>query len=160
MSLPRIHSYTWSDSDEEGAAQTRGERTAADDPLGLQHKELHLWVTYPDRRKKSAKRKRKKGKTQRGKRRLWAVVIIEALNRVDAFSYEVTLRRIYKKDERIIKVWVRNDPADQSDDVAVFGIVSPRGERLAPLEQQLSMWAAKRVYDAIAETWAGVHSQV
>jgi hypothetical protein len=162
MSLPKIHSYTWSDLDENGAAHSRGQRTTQDDPLGLRDKELHLWVTYPDCRKKSKseKRKRKGGKHNRSKRRLWAVVIIEALNRVDAFSYEVTLRRIYKKDERIIKVWVRNDPADQSDDAAVFSIVSPRVERLDSLEQQLSMWAAKRVYEAITETWSGVHSQV
>ena len=161
MSLPKIHSYTWSDSDEEGCAQSGGERTVPDDPLGLKDKELHLWVTYPDRRKKKrAKRKRKGGKTQRGKRHLWAVVIIEALNRVDAFSYEVTLRRIYKKDDRIIKVWVRNDPADQCDDATVISIVSPPVKRLDSLEQQLSMWAAKRVYDAIAETCSGVHSQV
>lgn len=161
MSLPRIHSYTWSDNDEEGAAQSQGERTALDDPLGLKDKELHLWVTYPDRKKKKrAKRKRKGGKTQRGKRHLWAVVIIEALKKEDLFSYEVTLRRIYKKDERIIKVRVRNDPADQSDDATVFSIVSPPVKRLDSLEQQFSMWAAKRVYDAIAETWSGVHSQV
>ena len=116
MSLPRIHSYTWSDSDAEGAAQSRGERTAADDPLGLKDKELHLWVTYPERRKTRARRKRKGGKTRRSKRRLWAVVIIESLKQEDPFSYEVTLRRIYKKDERMITVWVRNAPAEQSDD--------------------------------------------
>jgi hypothetical protein len=159
MSLPKIHSYTWSDSDG-GAAKSRRNRAAADDPLGLKDKELHLWVTYPDRSNKKAKRKGKGSKTRRSKRRLWAVVIIEALNEVDAFSYEVTLRRIYQRDERIIKVWVRNDPADQSDDAAVFSIVSPSGEHLDRLEQRLSMWAAKRVYDAIAETWAEVHSQV
>ena len=160
MSLPEIHSHTWSDVDERGTAQSQGQRTAPDDPLALKDKELQLWVTYPDRGKKRARRKRKGGKTGRTKRHLWAVVIIESVKKEDPFSYEVTLRRIYKKDERIIKVWVRNDPVDQSDDAAVFGIVSPRVERLDSLEQQLSMWAAKRVYDAIAETWSGVHSQV
>ena len=160
MSLPRIHSYTWSDRDAEGAAQSRGERTAAHDPLGLKDKELHLWVTYPERRKKRARRKQKGGKTRRSKRRLWAVVIIESLKQEDPFTYKVTLRRIYKKDERIIKVRVRNDPADQSDDATVFSIVSPPVKRLDSLEQHLSMWAAKRVYDAIAETWSGVHSHV
>jgi hypothetical protein len=160
VSLPRVHSYTWSDNDGEGAAQSQGERTALNDPLGLKDKELHLWVTYPDREKKRAKRKRKGGKPRRGKRHLWAVVIIEVLKKEDLFSYEVTLRRIYKKDERLIKVTVRNDPADQSDDATVFSIVSPPVKRLDALEQQLSMWAAKRVYDAIAETWSGVHSHV
>ena len=160
MSLPRIHSYTWSDSDGEGTPESRRNRATADDPLGLKDKELHLWVTNPDRSKKKAKRKGKKSKTRRSKRRLWAVVIIEAVNRTDAFSYEVTLRRIYKRDERTIRVCVTNDPADQSEDAMVFGIVSPRVERLDSLEQRLSMWAAKRVYDAIAETWAEAHSQV
>jgi len=156
MSLPRIHSYTWSDIDEKETAQSADERIAPDDPLGLRDKELHLWVTYPDSKKKKAKRKWKGGKTRHSRRSLWAVVIIESLSKRDAFSYEVTLKRIYKKDERIIKVWVRNDPAHQSEEAAVFGVISPRVERLDPLEQQLSMWAAKRVYDAIAETWSGV----
>jgi hypothetical protein len=79
--------------------------------------------------------------------------LIESLERQDDFTYEVTLKRIFKKDERFIRIWVRNDPVDQSEESAVFGVTSPRNERLDPLEQQLSMWAAKRVYDAIAETW-------
>ena len=160
MSLPRVHSYTWSDIDEEGAAQlaaSAAQDPTPDDPLGLRDKELHLWVTYPDSKKK-AKRKRKGGKSRHSKRSLWAVIIVEGLNQQDEFTYEVTLRRIYKKGERLIKVRVRNDPADQSDDAVVFSIVSPCAKRLDPLEQQLSMWAMKRIYDAIAETWAGVHS--
>ena len=160
MSLPRVHSYTWSDIDEEGAAQlaaSAAQDPTPDDPLGLLDKELHLWATYPDSKKKT-KRKRKGGKSRHSKRSLWAVIIVEGLNKQDEFTYEVTLRRIYKKGERLIKVRVRNDPADQSDDAVVFSIVSPCAKRLDPLEQQLSMWAMKRIYDAIAETWAGVHS--
>ena len=84
---------------------------------------------------------------------MWAVVLIEALDKVGNFTYEVTLRRIYKKDERIIKIWVANDPSDQSEVATVFSIISPRLECLDQLEQQLSMWAAKRVYDAIAHEW-------
>jgi hypothetical protein len=158
MSLPRLHSYTWSDIDEEGAAPSATRQPAHDDPLGLVDRELHLWITYPDSKKSKARRKRKGGKRRQSKRKLWAVIIVEAVTRQDDFTYEVTLKRIYKKGERLIKIWVRNDPADQSEDAAVFGILSPRVACLDPLEQQLSMWTAKRVYDAIAETWAGVHT--
>jgi hypothetical protein len=115
-----------------------------------------LWVTYPENGKKRPKRKT--GKSRRCKRSLWAVVVIEGVNKLDEFTFEATLKRINKRDERLIKVWVRNDPADQSEDAAVFGVISPRVERLDPLEQQLSMWAAKRVYDAIAEEWSEVCS--
>ena len=157
MSLPRLHSYTWSDVDEEGAAQSAAQEPAPDDPLGLIDKELRLWVTYPDSKKK-AKRKRSRGKSRHGNRKLWAVVVVEGLTKQDDCTYEVTLKRIYKKGERLIRIWVKNDPADQSEDAVVFGIESPRVERLDPLERQLSTWAAKRVYDAIAETWVGVHT--
>jgi hypothetical protein len=154
MALPRIHSYTWSDIDGEGTTQATVQAAAPDDPLGLRDKELHLWVTYPGNEKKKAKRRGKASKGGGRRRKLWAVVIVEWLEKRDAFTYEVTLKRVYKQDERIIKVWVRNDPADQSEEAAVFGITSPRNERLDPLEQQLSMWAAKRVYEAIADTWS------
>jgi hypothetical protein len=154
MALPKIHSYTWSDIDEPRNGDSVAQQEAPDGPLGLKDKELHLWVTYPENGKK--KTKRKTGKSHRIKRSLWAVVVIEALNKQDDFTYEATLKRINKRDERTIKVWVRNDPADQSEDAAVFGVISPRIERLDPLEQQLSMWVAKRVYDAIAEEWSEV----
>lgn len=132
-----------------------------DDPLGLRDKELHLWAAYPEtKKKKKTKRRGRPSKNSGKKRKLWAVVIIESLERQDDFTYEVTLKRIYKKSERIIKVWVRNDPEDQSEESAVFGVTSPRNERLDSLEQQLSMWAAKRVYDAIAGTWPGERLEV
>lgn len=157
MSLPRLHSYTWSDVDEEGAAQAATQEPAPDDRLGLIGKELHLWVTYPDTKTK-ANRKQKGRKSRRVKPKLWAVIIVERVEKQDDFTYEVTLKRIYKKGDRLIRIWVRNDPEDQSEDAVVFGVESPRVERLDPLERQLSTWAAKRVYDAIAETWMGVHT--
>jgi hypothetical protein len=141
MALPKIHSYTWSDIDEASNGRSVAQQKAPDRPLGLKDKELHLWVTYPENGKK--KTKREKAKSRRIKRSLWAVVIIDAIN---------------KRDERTIKVWVRNDPADQSEDATVFGVISPRVECLDPLEQQLNMWVAKWVYDAIAEEWSEVHS--
>jgi len=160
MRIRRASSHTWSDADGEGTAQATVQTAAPDDPLGLRDKELHLWVAYPETKKKKKKTKRQQKARRSGsrsdkKRKLWAVVIIESLERQEDFTYEVTLKRIYKKDERIIKVWVRNDPGDQSEESAVFGVTSPRNERLDSLEQQLSMWAAKRVYDAIAQTWPG-----
>jgi hypothetical protein len=151
MALPKIHSYTWSDTDSSRTGQSVTRQLAPDRPTTLTEKELHLWVTYPKIGKK--KSKRKSVKTPQFKRSLWAVVVIEALEKVSNFTYEVTLRRIYKKDERIIRVWVANDPSDQSEDAAVFSVISPRLERLDALEQQLSKWAAKRVYDAIVQEW-------
>lgn len=145
--------------EENGTAQPAAHVATRDDPLGLVDKELHVWVTYPESKKKKAKRKQKGGKRHHGKRSLWAVIIVESLDQQDDFTYEVTLKRIYKKGERRIKIWVRNDPADQSEDATVFSIVSPRADRLDPLEQQLSTWTAKRVYDAIAETWPGARCQ-
>jgi hypothetical protein len=153
MALPKIHSYTWSDSDEASNWHSVAQQEAPDGPLGLKDKELHLWVTYPENGKKT---KRKSGRSRRCKRSLWAVVMIDAIRKRDEFTYEATLKRINKRDERTIKVWVRNDPADQSEDATVFGVISPRVERLDRLERQLSMWAAKRIYDAIAEEWSEV----
>ncbi len=157
MSLPKFHSYTWSDIGENGTAQSVAHEPTPGDPLGLIDKELHVWVTYAE--KKKAKRQRKRDKSSHDKRSLWAVVIVERLKKQDDFTYEVTLKRIYKRGERLIKIWVRNDPADQSEDAVVFRIVSPSTKRLDRLEQQLSTWAAQRVYDAIAATWAGIDCQ-
>ena len=160
MSHPTFHSYTWSDIDDNGAAQPAAHEPTPNDPLGLIDKELRVWVTYPERRKKKAKRKRREGKSRHRRRSLWAVVIVERLNKQDDFTYEVTLKRIFKTGERLIEIWVKNDPADQSEDAAVFGVISPCAERLDSFEQQLSMWAAKRVYDAIAGTWPGERPEV
>ena len=156
MALPKIHSYTWSDTEEASNGHSVAQQEAPDGPLGLKDKELHLWVTYRENGKKRTNRRT--GKSRRNRRSLWAVVIIEALNELDSFVYEATLKRITKRDERTIKVWVKNDPADQSEDATVFGVISPRMERLDRLERQLSMWAAKRIYHAIAEEWSEVHS--
>ena len=81
------------------------------------------------------------------------MVIIKGLQQTDAFSYEVALRRIFKRDDRTIKIWVSNDPEDQSDEAAVFGFVSPPARLLTSLEQYLGQVVAKRVYDAITQTW-------
>ena len=82
------------------------------------------------------------------------MVIIEVLQQTGAFTYEVTLRRIFKRDDRTIKVRVSNDPNDQSDEAVVFGFVSPPATLLTPLEEYLSHVVAKRVYDAIVQTWS------
>jgi hypothetical protein len=152
MTLPRIHSYTWSDRENGTPERSPAKEASPDDPLGLQDTELHLWVTYPEKKNKGSRRKRKGAKSSK-KPKLWAVVIIEALAKLDDFTYEVTMKRICKKDERTIKTWVQNNPAEQSEDAVVFEIISPAAGRLDPLEQRLSMWTAKRVYDAIADTW-------
>ena len=115
-------------------------------------KELHLWVTYPA--VKQAKRKGNRTKSRREAPKLWAVVIIEAVQQMGAFTYEVTLRRIFKRDERTIKVRVSNDPDNQSEEAYVFAIASPPVALLTPLEQHLSHVVAKRVYDAIVQTWS------
>ncbi len=152
MRLPRFHSYTWSDEEQAKHAQPGLPRPARESPASLADKELRLWVTYPA--VKQAKRKGTRGKSRREAPKLWAVVIIEALQETDAFTYEVTLRRIFKRDDRTIKLRVSNDPDDQSDEASVLAFVSPHPTLLTPLEQYLSQVAAKRVYDAIAQTWS------
>jgi hypothetical protein len=127
----------------------------------LEGKELHVWVTYPDRIKRKAKKKQSRKHRPPGKdRSLWAVVIIEALKSIDDFTFEVTLRKVFKREERIITIWVCNDPRDQSDNAPVFGFVSPSCHELSSLEQHLSQIAGMRVYHAIVQTWpdAGAES--
>ena len=106
-------------------------------------------------RGETGEKERQAQQARREPLKLWAVVIIEAVQRTDAFTYEVTLRRIFKRDDRTIKVRVSNDPDDQSAEAFVFGFVSPPATLLTSLEQYLSHVVAKRVYDAIAETWSG-----
>ncbi len=151
MNLPRFHSYTWSDGEQTKQAQCDPHAPARESPESLADKELHLWVTYPAM--KLAKRKGKRAKSRREAPKLWAVVIIEALQKSSAFTYEVTLRRVFKRDDRTIKVLVSNDPGDQSDEARVFGYLSPPATLLTSLEQYLSHVVAKRVYDAIMQTW-------
>lgn len=149
MAYPIFHSITWSDEwKEDGSHRTSGE-AVTDAPLQLEDRELRCWVTYPDKAKS-----KKQGKPRRQKPKLWAVLIVEEVQQADAFAYEVTLRRIYKKGDRIIRVCVRNDPDDQSDEAMVFTFISPRYDELDTLEQHLAHMAAKRVYYAIAETWS------
>ncbi len=150
MTRPRIHSYTWSDADEEKDSCSDS-HTAG--PTRLRDKELRLWVTYPDDRKRIQAKKKKNRKDRSKSLKLWAVIAIETLEKVDCFTYEVCLRRVYKGGERFFKVQITNDPGDQSDEAGVFSFVHPRPEKLDPLEQYLCMAAAKRIYDAIAETW-------
>jgi hypothetical protein len=147
MVLPKIHSFTWSDSDQTDVRPSG--------PLRLKDKELHVWATYPEREQGRNQGKRKGSKQRSRKLKLWAVLIIETVKRLDDYAYEVHLRRIYKKDERFIRVEVVNDPADQCEDACVFRLVHPRPKEFDPLEERLAMAAAKRVYDAIAETWPG-----
>ena len=155
MAHPIFHSITWSDEWKEDGAHLTSEELAPCFPLQLEDRELRCWVTYPDK----AKRKRK-GKSRRQKPKLWAVLIIEELQQADAFAYEVTLRRIYKKGDCIFRVWVRNAPEDQSDEATVLTLISPQLEQLDSLEQRLVHMAAKRLYYAIEETWSMATSGV
>ena len=159
MARPILHSITWSDEWNEDRESFIPEEVSPCFPLQLEDRELRCWVTYPDKGKGKTNRK-KKGKSRRQKLKLWAVLIIEEVQQADAFAYEVTLRRIYKKGDRIIKVWVKNDANDQSDEAKVFTFISPQLEQLDPLEQRLVHLAAKRVYYAIEETWSMATSGV
>ena len=155
MALPRFHSCTWSDDEARSSGQPTDHEAPQESPQALVDKELYLWATYPDskRRKEKKKVKAKKAKSRRTDLNLWAVVIVEAVKEIDAFTFEATLRKVFKREESIIKVWVRNDPRDQSDEAAVFGFVSPHPQQLNLLEQQLTEVAARRIYEAIAQTW-------
>jgi hypothetical protein len=154
MALPRFHSFTWSD-DEEGLGAVADQDATRDGPEALQDKELCLWVTYPDER--SCRKKGKKAKNRRSAKKLWAVLIIESVRQTDAFAYEVGFKRISKTGDRTIRVWVRNDPADQSDDANVLGYIVPNPKDLTPLDQQMCQLAVKRVYDSISATWTGAN---
>lgn len=158
MPLPRPHSCTWSDDEQRLPGTKMGETPGLIGPESLKDKELYLWVTYPE--EESAR----KGVHKRHRRRrgpvpkLWAVMIVEQVRQTAPFRYEVTLRRIFKHSERSIRIWVANDPNDQSEEAAVLGFISPNPKDLSPLEQYLTQTAARRVYDAIAETWAATHA--
>ncbi len=149
MTLPRFDSCTWDDQEAAHGAGPTPQGPVKRGPESLKDRELHLWAVYPERNQRKAKRTAAKSR----RKSLWAVMIVEELRSTKPFVYEVTLRRVLKQGERMIKVWVRNDPADQSDDASVFGILSPPLRQLTPLEQRLSWLAAQRVYDAISETW-------
>ena len=155
MPLPRFHSYSWSDDEARKCAQQKAQSPAKDGPESLTDKELYVWVTYPGP-KKARKRTGKNSDSHRKNLKLWTVVILDELKQVGAYSYDVKLRRIDKKGDRSIRVWVSNDPDDQSDEANVLAIVSPDLTRLSPLEQHLCHLAAVRVYEAIACTWPPV----
>ena len=157
MTRPVIHSITWSDGWKEDRVGFIPEGMTPCFLLQLEDRELRCWATYPGKGNGKTKRK-KKGKSRRQKPKLWAVVIIEELQQVDAFSYAITLRRVFKEGDRIVRVQVENDPSDQSDEAKVFSLISPKIEQLDSLEQHLVHMAAKRVYFAIAETWSLCHN--
>ncbi len=152
MTLPRVHSCTWSDDAQGKGKQPAAQGSVAVGPESLKDKELYLSVTYPDTNSRG-KSGDQKNKRRRNTRKLWAVVIIEAVRRAGTFSYEVALRRIFKTGDRFIRVSITNDPGDQSDDAGVFSILSPSLRQLTPLEQHLTWLAAQRVYHAITEIW-------
>lgn len=158
MALPTLHSFTWSDEWKEDLVSFIPEEMTPGFPLQLEDRELRCWVTYPDKGNGKAKHK-KKGKPRRQKPKLWAVVIIEELRQADAFAFEVSLRRIYKKGDRILRVWVKNDPNDQSDEANVLSFISPRLEHLDLIEQHMVHLVTKRVYYAIAQTWPSCQDQ-
>ncbi len=133
MARPILHSITWSDGWKEDRVDFIPEEMAPGFPLQLEDRELRCWVTYPDKGNGKAKRKNKE-KSRRRKPKQWAVVVIEELRQAGAFAYEVTLIRIYKKGDRIIRVWVEKDPDDQSDEANVLSFISPRLEQLDSLE--------------------------
>ena len=160
MARPTLHSYTWSDHETEKTGRHRGKKVHREAPNALEGKELHLWVTYPDNRVRKPKKNARRVKSKQKDLRLWAVLVVEALENTEPFTFEVTLRRVFKSGESMIKVWVRNDPRDQSDEAAVFGFVSPPSKELTVLEQRLAHVAAKRVYDAILQTWPDPPSPV
>ena len=154
MAHPMAHSYTWSDMGE--ARPTPGDLhpPPVDSPLQLVDVELEFWVTYPDQREKKGRAKKRNPRRSRPpKRRLWAVVIFEKIDRVGVFSYRLRLRRVFKSGDRYFTIRVTNDPEDQSDEACVFRVLEPHFSALNPVEQHLVMVAAKRVYDAIVETW-------
>ncbi len=152
MTLPRPHSCTWSDDALRLAGTKAGEAPGAVGPESLKDKELYLWVTYPEN--EPARKAPHKRRRRRPVPKLWAVMIVEHVRQTAPYRYEVTLRRVFKHSERWIRIWVANDPNDQSEDAAVLGFIAPNPKDLSPLEQYLTQMAARRVYDAIAETWA------
>ncbi|MGO8745925.1 MAG: hypothetical protein ACLQNE_08030 [Thermoguttaceae bacterium] len=156
MALPRFHSFTWSDREERGGAAFADRDETKEEPRALVDKELCLWVTYPGER--SDRKKGKKAKHRRSAKKLWAVLIIEKVRQTDAFTYEVGFKRVFKTGDRTIRVWVRNDPADQSDDANVLGYIVPNPKELIPIERQMCELAAKRIYDSISATWTGANN--
>jgi hypothetical protein len=155
MVFPQFHSFTWSDSDEVDPIRPGLRPNAPGDHLGLKDKELFAWVTYPEGRQGRNQKKCNGSKRRSRKLKLWAVLIVEGVKKLDQYAYEIDLRRVYKKSERFITIEVINDPADQSEDAGVYRVVHPRPTELDPFEQRLAVTAAKRVYYAIAETWSG-----
>ena len=147
MVLPRFHLFYRSDDEIKGPDWD----ATAEGPDTLEDKEHRLWVTYPDERL-DRKRGRKAGSRHRVPK-LWAVLIIEKVRQTEDFAYEAVLKMIFKRGDRTIKVWVRNDPADQSDSAKVLGYLAPALRQLTPLEKQMSDLAAKRIYDSIVATW-------
>ena len=109
MRLPTFHWCTWSDEEQANARSPTSAGLHEESPESLADKELYLWATYPA--VKQAKRKGRRSKSRSKALKLWAVVIIEALQQTDAFTYEVTLRRIFKQGDRMIKVRVMQRPA-------------------------------------------------
>lgn len=149
MARPKLHSFTWSDTE---SAKTAHHAPSATGPLELREKELRVWVTYPD--EKSAHGGKKKARKSHCRDlKLWAVIVIESVEKLDDFTYRLCLRRVFKTGERFIVVQVTNDPKDQSDGASVFGFLSPPSDKLESFERHLCLVAAKRVYDAIATTW-------
>ena len=131
MKLPRFHSCTWSDAPDARRMHSKRPGPSAESPASLADKELHLWVTYPAAKEGKGKHAR----LRRESPKLWAVMLIETVQQTGPFSYEVTMKRIFKRDDRTIRVWVCNDPDDQSDEAGVFGFLSPQASLLTSLER-------------------------
>ena len=79
--------------------------------------------------------------------------MIDELKSIDDCAYTVTLKKVFKQEEGLIKIWVKNDPRDQSEESEVFGFISPSCKDLNLLDEKLVKIVGKRVYDSISVTW-------
>ncbi len=152
MTIPAFHSCSWSDTETAPNGRVAEAEAAQAGPHGLIGEELYIWATYPERNKRKTNKKPVR-KRKPPRKKLWAVFMIESLEANDEYSVEVTLKKILKREEAVIRIWVRNDPNDQSDEASVFRILSPSASQLGPLEHRCIHLIARKVYDAIAASW-------
>ena len=156
MTRPTVF-FKWSDAEEVRANPRTLQPPPVAHPRELQDVELQLWATYPDEERKGKAKKRIRCRNRPPKRSLWAVMILEEIDRVADFTYRIRLRRVFKSGDRLINVQVTNTPEDQSEEADVFCFLDPPVKNLQPLEQHLAMVAVKRVYDVTEVTWPRRH---
>ena len=93
MTLPKPHSCSWSDDQERKGRGVTAHEPAQGGPESLKDKELYLWVTYPEARRK----KNGKGQVPSQGPQALGGGDHRGARQVEAFAYEVTLRRIFKQ---------------------------------------------------------------